>query len=187
MSGHVAITYARMNPPTIGHQRLIDTMEKMFWAHDKFLFLSNSEDRIKNPLPLDYKLELIEEAFNSIDMYVMKLPKRDFFDAIKSVHDHGYSQLTVVAGSDRAEELRKRLPMYNGPGKLFNFWKIEVQEVPRDNRDIISSMSSTTMREAARKNDLEVFEAGLPIKLRHRALEIFRKVQDGCQVSLESL
>lgn len=182
---NVAITYARMNPPTLGHERLVDVMAKTFWCHYKFLYLSGSEGDKKNPLTFDYKLKLCKEAFNGVDVMVMEQPKKDFFDAVKSVAQHGYSCLTVVVGTDRAEELRKRLNMYNGPGKLYNFYSIEVLEVPRGEKNIISNISATQLRDAAVKNDLELFEAFLPIKLRHRAEDIFREVRNGC-LSLEN-
>lgn len=186
MSGIAAITFGRMNPPTIGHERLITVLSKMFWAHDRFLFLSGTEDDSRNPLPFDYKLELCQEAFQSIDTYVMSFAKKDFFDAVKAISDHGYSQLHVLVGSDRAGELRERLPMYNGFGKLFNFWKIEVHELPRDDRDEIAEMSSSKLRNAVINGDFEMFENGLPTKIRHRAKEIYREIADRCMQEVTS-
>lgn len=182
MSGHAAITFGRMNPPTIGHERVIKTLSKMFWAHDRFLFLSGTEDDSRNPLPFEYKHSLCAEAFQSIDVYVMGFAKKDFFDAVKTISNHGYSELSVLVGSDRAPELKKRLPMYNGygEGKLFNFRKLEVYEIPRDDRDNVSQMSSSYLRNAVIHDDFDTFEAGLPTKLRYKAKEIYREVQVRC-------
>lgn len=145
----------------------------MFWAHDKFLFLSPTEGK-NNPLTFDYKYELCNQAFNDIDLYVMGRSKKDFFDCIKSVYEHGYSELDIVVGHDRHDELDRRVHMYNGTGGLYNFRSIRVHAIHRDD------MSATRMREAAATGDYDFFVNGLPTKLRSRGLEIYERVREAC-------
>jgi hypothetical protein len=43
-------TFGRLNPPTIGHEKLLDSLAKKSGKNDYFVFLSQTQDSKKNPL-----------------------------------------------------------------------------------------------------------------------------------------
>lgn len=176
MTGSVAFTYCRMNPPTVGHERLVETLSNMFWVHDRFLFLSPSNDKNKNPLSFEYKHNLCKKAFSKHNLIISQEPKKDFFDAIISIYSHGYSEVDIIVGSDRYKELSTRIPKYNG--ELYKFNRIDIHQVNRgNNSDLASMISSTKMREAAVSDDFSYFVKGLPKKLKPVARDIYEEVR----------
>ena len=46
---HASFCFGRMNPPTIGHKQLIDTVANLA-GNNYFIFASHSQDPKKNPL-----------------------------------------------------------------------------------------------------------------------------------------
>jgi predicted kinase len=90
----------------------------------------------------------------------------------------------MVAGSDRVDEYQKKLEQYNGegPGKLFNFKKIEVKSAGHRDPDAegAEGMSASKMREHAKNNDFTSFKQGVPTHLPEKhAKELFRDVRKG--------
>ena len=45
---HVTFCFGRMNPPTIGHKQVFDTMQSQ--GGEMKIFVSQSQDKKKNPL-----------------------------------------------------------------------------------------------------------------------------------------
>ena len=46
----VFFTFGRMNPPTIGHEKLLDTLSKKSGSNPYRIYLSQSQDKYKYPL-----------------------------------------------------------------------------------------------------------------------------------------
>lgn len=185
----IVFTFARMNPPTLGHQLLVDTLKKArvrvgsYYEPmvDRYIYLSPTEGDSKNPLSHDERIELVTRAFYDLDVIVSSRKLNDVFACMKHAQDMGYSDVVVVVGSDRFDELNKRLPMYNG--NLYNFNSISVIKPALDRdegSDGVQGVSASRLREAAKLNDYDTFEAGLPHKLRSIGPELMREVRDGC-------
>jgi predicted kinase len=90
----------------------------------------------------------------------------------------------MVAGSDRIPEYEKKLQQYNGegPGKLYNFKKIEVKSAGQRDPDAegAEGMSASKMREHAQNNDFNTFKQGVPSHVPEKhARELFRDVRRG--------
>jgi len=58
----VAFTFGRFNPPTIGHEKLINKVKSQS-TNDYKIFLSRSQDSKKNPLSPDVKLRFMKSIF----------------------------------------------------------------------------------------------------------------------------
>ena len=58
-------TFGRMNPPTIGHEKLINKIKDVANKHraDWFVYLSSSQDSKKNPLSFDRKIFYARKMF----------------------------------------------------------------------------------------------------------------------------
>ena len=78
----------------------------------------------------------------------------------------------------------KKLQQYNGegPGKLFNFKRIEVKSAGQRDPDAegAEGMSASKMREHAQNNDFDSFKQGIPSHVPEKhAKELFRDVRRG--------
>jgi predicted kinase len=96
----------------------------------------------------------------------------------------GHDHLVMVAGSDRIPEYEKKLHQYNGegPGKLYNFKKIEVKSAGHRDPDAegAEGMSASKMREHANNGDFASFKQGIPSHVPEKhAKELFRDVRKG--------
>lgn len=178
----IVMTYGRFNPPTIGHQMLIDKMKRIavpYVVTDRFVYLSPTTGK-DNPLDFSYRYDLMNKAFGR-DVIVSEIQHKDVFAAVKWVYELGHAELHLVVGGDRHAELAKRIPMYNGD--LYKFSFVHVYNAgDRDDSDGIEGMSASKMREAAKLGDYETFESGLPLKLRSMSRDIYERVREACRL-----
>ena len=96
------------------------------------------------------------------------LPRTNIvIDIITDLYKEGFTDLKMVAGSDRVQEFKKLFTTYNDVKSrhgYYNFDSIEVISAGERDPDAegASGMSASKMRAAAQDNDLETFEKGLP-------------------------
>ena len=57
------ITYGRMNPPTIGHEKVLDKLATLSRGSTYRVFLSQSQDDKKNPLSYKEKIKIARKMF----------------------------------------------------------------------------------------------------------------------------
>ena len=157
-----------MNPPTIGHEKLLDTLSQKSGKNPYKVYLSQSQDANKNPLDYREKVKIARKMFPRHARSIMLDTKiRNVFDIMKRLYDEGYRNVTMVVGSDRLREFNILLNKYNGKkGKhgLYNFQKINVISAgERDpDADGAEGMSASKMRAAAKSGDFSQFAQGLP-------------------------
>ena len=89
------------------------------------------------------------------------------FDICVSLYNQGYTDLTMVVGSDRIKEFKTLLLKYNGSKArhgFYEFGNISFQSAgERDpDSDDVSGMSASKMRAAAVSGDFQSFADGLP-------------------------
>ena len=62
------ITFGRMNPPTIGHQKVVDKVkaEAKKQGAMPHVYLSHSQDAKKNPLDYNTKIRIARKAFGPV-------------------------------------------------------------------------------------------------------------------------
>jgi len=167
-----------MNPPTIGHERLVKALKKAP-AFERRIYLSSTCDHRNNPLDFESKFKLAKLAFEDIDVTVSEIQCKDVMDMMRRVADLGYSEVFVVIGGDRFPELNKRLHMYNGTEYKIRFLHV-LNAGDRDDSDTVAGMSASKIREAAKLGDYETFERGLPHKLRSMSQDIYQRVREAC-------
>lgn len=176
--GQIAVVaFGRMNPPTIGHQKLVDKvkLEAKKRGGKAFVFLSHSYDSKKNPLKYANKIQFARKAFGDV---VVDSPSRNIIEISKEIESKGFTSLIFVAGSDRVPEFSNLLTKYNG--KEYNFDDVEVISAgDRDpDGDDVSAMSASKMRVAAKAGQKDAFIAGLPPKLRPMGNKVFDMVAE---------
>ncbi len=183
----VYFTFGRMNPPTIGHEKLLDKLSAN--ARSSFpyrVYLSQVQDQKKNPLEYSKKVKIARKIFPKHARSILMNRKiKTVFDVMKTLYDEGFTKVAMVVGSDRTSEFEKLLNMYNGKKArhgFYNFKNIYIISAGERDPDAegAEGMSATKMRDAAKDNDFTQFAQGLPKKVSNSdAKQIFNDVRKG--------
>ena len=187
-------TFGRLNPPTIGHEKLMDALAKQAGRNDYFVFVSQTQDKKKNPLDYNSKVKHIRKMFPRHARRVMINKKvRTAFDAASFLYDKGYRSVVMVVGSDRVTEFQTLLEKYNGKeGKhgFYNFQSISVVSAGARDPDAegVEGMSASKMRQFARDNDFTSFSQGLGTTVSNKdAKKLFMDVRSGMGLTEETV
>ena len=185
----IAFTFGRFNPPTIGHEKLINKVVQQR-TDDYRIYLSKSEDTSKNPLNARVKLATMKQMFPRHARSIMLNPSNMILDIATELYKKGYSNVTFVAGSDRVREFDTILKKYNGVKSrhgLYDFDSINVASAgERDpDADGATGMSASKMRAAAKDKDFNTFKKGLPSGFANskNAQDLFRNVRKGMMLA----
>ena len=179
----VAFTFGRFNPPTIGHEKLINKVAQQ--PTDKyFIYLSRSQDKNKNPLTPRDKLDVMKKMFPKHARNIVINPTNMVLDLATDLYNKGFTKITMVAGSDRVREFEGILKRYNDKRNrhgYYNFDKIEVVSAGERDPDAegATGMSASKMRTAAEKGDITSFKLGLPSSYKNKADDLMKKVRKG--------
>ena len=182
----VYFTFGRMNPPTSGHEKLMNELSKKSGSNPYRVYLSQSTDNKKNPLSYNYKIKTVRKFFPKHARSIMLDKKvKSVFDAATKLYTEGYKNIYMVVGSDRINEFKKLLEKYNGvKGRhgLYKFNKINVISAgDRDpDADDVSGMSASKMRKLASEGDFTQFSQGLPRSVsNNEAKKVYNEVRRG--------
>lgn len=182
----VFFTFGRMNPPTIGHEKLLEKLARVAGKSPHRVYLSQSQDNKKNPLQYTDKVKIARKMFPRYARSIMLNKKvKTVFDALTALYDEGFMNITMVVGSDRINEFDILINKYNGKkGKhgFYNFRKINIVSAGQRDPDAEGSegASATKQRDAAKDNDFTTFAQGLPKKVSNAdAKKIFNSVRKG--------
>lgn len=179
-------TFARMNPPTRGHEFLLNCLLQTSKTVDAtpFIFLSQTHDNKKNPLSFEEKIKYIDMSMPFATPYISKDKSiRTPFDAIAALGNAGYKDITMVVGSDRLQEFQSAVGKYvNHPDATLSLPITKFHAVSVGNRDSnatnLSGISSSKMREAAANNNFSIFKRGIPSQLSDRfAKQLFDTIR----------
>ena len=177
--GDITLVFGRFNPPTIGHQKLLDKAKKAAGKGTLKIYPSRSQDAKKNPLDTDTKYDVMQKMFPNLAGNIVNDPEsKTIFDVLKKAYGDGYSNVNIVVGGDRVKEFDKLATEYNG--KLYNF--NSVKTISAGNRDAdaegVEGMSASKMRKAAAENDFETFSKGVPKSLDDKTVkQLFNTVK----------
>ena len=182
----IAFSFGRFNPPTIGHEKLINKVKSMP-TNDYKIYLSRSEDPKKNPLSAREKLSVMKKMFPSHARNIEINPSNMILDIATNLYKKGYTDITMVVGSDRTREFEGILKKYNDVKSrhgYYNFDNIRVASAgERDpDADGAMGMSASKMRAAASKGDLSSFKKGLPNSFRD-ADGLMKQVRRGMKLA----
>jgi hypothetical protein len=164
----VFFSFGRMNPPTIGHEKLLDKLASTAGKNPYRLYLSQSSDNKKNPLEYKDKIKFVRKMFpRHARNILMNNNIKTAIDVAVSLYDEGFRRLVMVVGSDRVREFDALLNTYNGKKArhgFYNFMDIKVVSAGERDPDAegVEGMSASKMRAAASENDFTTFAQGLP-------------------------
>ncbi|AOV60997.1 cytitidyltransferase [Synechococcus phage S-CAM22] len=162
--GSISITFGRFNPPTIGHEKLLDKVAKEAKTSggEYRIYPSRSEDPKKNPLDAGTKIKYMRQAYPDHANAIVDSPDmRTIFDVLSALDADGYSSVNIVVGGDRVSEFNSLAQKYNGD--LYTFDEIKVVSAGgRDpDADGVEGMSASKLRKAAAEDDFESFSKGM--------------------------
>jgi len=185
---HIAFTFGRFNPPTIGHEKLLDRLSSVR-ADEYYVFLSRSEDSDKNPLSYRNKVAIMKKMFPRYARNIVVSPSNRVFDIVVDLYNKGASEVTMVVGSDRVREFDTLLKQYNDIKSrhgYYNFDNINIVSAGERDPDAegAAGMSASKMRAAAAKDDFATFIKGLPGRFAKSkdAEDLFKYVRQGMRL-----
>ena len=180
------MAFGRFNPPTVGHEKLINKLHAVASDHkgEAHLFTSHSQGTAKDPLDQKTKIGYLHSIVpGGMQVHGSTKEKPTFLHAAAKLHAQGHKHLVMVAGSDRVDEYRNILEKYNdgkehAHGK-FKFKSIKVVSAGQRDPDAegIEGMSGTKMRDHARGNRIDKFKTGLPDVLKAHAQDIANHIR----------
>jgi hypothetical protein len=158
--------FGRFNPPTIGHQKLIDKVKATAAkANGKgFIFLSHKQNNKTDPLSFKDKLGYLQSQYQDPNLEFGNIEANTIIKALQKIQDQGRTKIIMVAGSDRVAEFERLLNQYNGkPDKqgndLYNFDSIAVVNAGQRDPDEegVAGASASKARELAAKGQEHEF------------------------------
>jgi len=182
----VYFTFGRMNPPTIGHEKLMAKLSEKSGRNPYRVYLSQSQDAKKNPLSFQEKVKYSRKIFPKHARQIMSDKRvKTIFDISTKLYNEGYKKIAMVVGSDRLNEFEILLNKYNGKkGKhgFYNFESINIVSAGERDPDAegASGMSASKMRQAVMEKDFTSFSQGLPRSVSNsEAKKIYNSVRSG--------
>jgi hypothetical protein len=182
----IFFTFGRMNPPTVGHGKLMDMLSSKAGRNPYKVFLAQGQDAKKNPLSYSDKIKHIRKMFPKHGRNVLLNKKvKTVFDALVNLYDQGFKRITMVVGEDRVTEFKILLEKYNGTKARHGFYNFErIQIISAGQRDPdsegVEGMSASKQRANAKDNDFSSFSQGLPKSLSNKdAKKLFNDVRVG--------
>jgi phosphopantetheine adenylyltransferase len=169
MSKSVVLTFGRFNPPTNGHEKLVDKVKRVAGGSEHRIYTSLSNDAKKNPLPYVKKIKYLRKGFK--DTNIIEDPTIvTVFHALKKLSNDGYTDVILVVGSDRVKEFDRGIRRYiNHKDKKLAYYFDNFKVVSAGQRDpdsdSVSGMSASKMRGFVAGNDLDSFLEGVPSKM----------------------
>jgi len=186
---HAVMAFGRMNPPTTGHEVLVNKVKSVAKnvGGSHHIILSHTQDAAKNPLTPAQKVKHAKRFFPDTNISVATKDEPNFLTQAAKLHKQGVTHLHMVAGADRVAEYQKLLHKYNGTheGALFNFKKITLHNAGARDPDAegTEGMSASKMRSYASSDNFKEFKKGIPAHVsEHHAKELFNDVRKGMNI-----
>ena len=159
--------FGRFNPPTIGHEKLINAVIAINQREGgtALIYGSHTQDSRKNPLTHKQKFKWLIKMFPRMKKSLQSTATEKNVMEIATELNGKYDKLVMVAGSDRVDEFTSLLNSYNGIKSKHGFYEFKEIEVKsageRDpDADGASGMSASKMRKAATQGDFKAFQLG---------------------------
>ena len=177
--GTLTLGFGRFNPPTSGHEKLLDKIKDTAEGGQYTVYPSHSEDNDKNPIGAEDKVLFMRKVFPDHSNSIVYDPAiRTIIDALAHADVQGYETINLVVGGDRQKEFETLANKYNG--QLYNFNAINVISAGDRDPDAegTEGMSASKLRALAADGDFDAFKKGLPKAAKGTvAQELFNTVQ----------
>lgn len=179
--------FGRMNPPTVGHGKLIAKVVSVAKKEKAtaMVFPSKTEDSKKNPLSFKMKVKVLQDVFGNVintDTSI-KTP----FDVLDKLNNDKYEKVVFVVGSDRVNEFKRNMSKYVD-SDLDNIKDFSVVSAGDRDPDAegVSGMSGSKMREFVIKDKFSKFKDGLMTKNARLAKDVFKEIGKKLKIKKEN-
>lgn len=171
----VVVTFGRFQPPTIGHEKLINAViahaQKVGAEHR--IYASQSYDggrpraAIKNPLQYKDKIRFMRQMFPKANIVTGNDDTNTFMRILYELQKEGYTTVHVVVGDDRVPEIKKTVQQYldsDDPETGLGFEDFKVVSAGKRDPEAegVEGMSASKLRAAAAENNFKLFKQGMP-------------------------
>jgi hypothetical protein len=150
----IVFTFGRMNPVTIGHEKLVNKVKEVAKKEkaEARVYLSHTQNNTKDPLSYKDKYRFARKAFGSV---IINSKAKQIFQIAAELESAGYKKIVMVVGSDRVQEFKTILDKYNG--REYNFEEIKVVSAGERDPDAkgVEGMSGTKLRGLASKGQFD--------------------------------
>lgn len=198
-----AFCFGRMNPPTLGHSALMKkTIQE--GGDNSFIFLSNTQNRKKDPLNPELKIEFVKKIYPEYAAYVVDETVLNPIYAANFLYKKGFRNLVFIAGSDRlgdnAGSLEKILNSWNsGPVRVKDFntvpntgrEQVALSFVSSGDRDPdategITGISGSLARKMAKENNEQGFQqaTGVSKDITVNGKTLYQATREGMRLPL---
>lgn len=186
-SGKTAVfSFARMNPVTIGHKKLINKIisESQSLSSPYFIMISHTVDKKKNPLPYDVKMKFIKGCFPSVQFMdpvtitkdgeskTVKTP----FEMLEYLCQQGYRNVVMVVGDDRVESFENMIKPYVGKDFDLDSFKV-ISAGERSGEDSDEKASGTLVRQLVKMDMKDEFDKFIPTADQNLKDELFDELK----------
>jgi hypothetical protein len=178
---HVVLSFGRMNPPHIGHEKLVHKVKEVAAAHnaDHHIVLSKTQDHKDNPLTAHEKHKTAKEFFPGANIELADDEHPSIVQHAKRLNK-GHDHLHIVAGEDRVKEYHQLLDKYNK--KDYNYKSITVHSSGNrmPSSQGVEGASSSKLRDYAKAGNFKDFAKSIPKHISERKKkEVFNLVRKG--------
>jgi hypothetical protein len=174
VSENHVMAYGRMNPPTAGHEKLVnkihDEADARKASHELILSASHQTKDGSNPLPPNVKLKFAQQAFPKTNIKVADKARPTVLHHASHAYEQGAKKLVLIGGEDR-KPMHELLQKYNGQKGahgFYNFDKIEFANAgARDPKAKgTEGISGTKLRGHAAAGEQKEFESHLSSQMK---------------------
>ena len=163
MSNDITVVFGRFNPPTVGHEKLLQAAEKAAQGGDLKIYPSRTQDAKKNPLDPDMKVSFMRKMFPKYEEQIVNDSEMiSIFNVLTTAYEEGYKNVNIIVGSDRQAEFENLANKYNKD--LYDFKQIRVISAGVRDADAegVEGMSASKMRKAVTDDNYDAFKQGTP-------------------------
>jgi hypothetical protein len=186
----VVITFGRFNPPSLGHENLINAVQEQAeeLEAEYRIYPSRTSDKKQNPLDFKTKYNILQHIFPDHAENIINDPENgdNIYDILTSLHDEGYHHVVIMCGDENVQKYEKIAQKYNGT--VYDFYGVEVVGAGMSDPDVdkTEGITSSMMRKAALENDYETFKQGLPGNVSKKECRaIYRQVRNSLNLKEE--
>ena len=189
-------TFGRFNPPTIGHEKLLNVVGSTATKAkaESFVYTSHTQDAKKNPLSNDQKIVFMKMMFPKHRNSFVKTEAKTALHALSEIHKSGkFSRVIMVVGSDRVRDFKTLLNKYNDVESKHGFYRFEdIDVISAGERDPdaegTSGMSASKMRAAVKDKNYDIFKMGVPSGVSEKDCHtLYNAVAKGMKVKLAEI
>ena len=184
----LTIVFGRFNPPTVGHEKLLQAAEKAAIGGELKIYPSRTNDPKKNPIDPDMKISYMKKMFPDYEEQIINDPEMvSIFNVLVTAAEDGYKNINIVVGADRQAEFENLAQKYNGD--LYNFDLIRVISAGVRDSDAegVEGMSASKLRKSVVDDDFAAFKRGLPKGLDDGdRMALFNAVRQGMKIKAAS-